>query len=263
MELQNIVFKMFESPQILILVVLRVSGFVVASPVFGRFNIPNRIKAGFSLFLGYLIFVSFNFSINLEELNLLQFMMLCINEVIIGLVIGFVAVLFFSIFAIAGQVMDMQVSFRMDTLTDPSTKQRMPLIGNLLTAMAFLVFFELDGHLRMIRLLYESYYAIPLLEGRVDQSIVGIINTAFFMAYEIATKIAMPLIVIMLVTEFVLGIIVKFVPQMNVFVVGIPLRILVGLITLFFLVGPFVYLLDGIFDRMYNYTTQIILAMRG
>ena len=252
-----------DDPQLFILVLLRVTAYVFISPVFGRNTMPQIIKIGFSMFLGFLVFVSYDFGLNLETIDVFEFVYICMKEILLGIIMGFVSSIFFSVFAMAGKYIDAQVSFNVDGLIDPLMQTKMPLTGNLLTAMIMLMFFELDGHLTVIRIFFGSYGMIPISNGVFTQEILGTLLSGFYLAFLYATKIAMPIIIVMLVTEFALGIIVKFVPQMNVFVVGIPLRIFVGLMVFYFMLSPIALMMDGFFNDMHSYTVRIIYNMAG
>lgn len=251
------------NPETLVLIFLRISAYVFISPLFGRNTTPQMFKAGFSMFIGYLIFVTYDFEVVSQDYELIQFVLICVKEVIIGLIIGFLSSLFFSIFTVAGKFIDSQVSFDLAGMVDPLMNFKMPLTGNLLTTLIFLIFLELNGHLILINILYNSYELVPLGEGTFTTDIVGTVLSAFYLSFVYATKIAIPIIVLMLVVEFVLGIIVKFVPQMNVFVVGIPLRIFIGLVTIYYIIAPVSFLADKIFEDMYEYTTKTIYNMIG
>ena len=134
------------------------------------------------MFIGYLIFVTYDFGAASQDYELIQFVLICVREVIIGLIIGFLSSLFFSIFTVAGKFIDSQFGFDLAGMVDPVMNFRMPLTGNLLTTLIFLIFLEIDGHLILIKILYNSYKLVPIGEGTFTTDVVGTVFSAFYLS---------------------------------------------------------------------------------
>jgi len=235
-----------------ILILLRITGYVFISPVFGRKSIPATYKIILSLLLSFIVFTSFDWDIIDREITMIEFVLICIKETGLGMILGFSTAIFFSIFYTAGKIIDTQMGFQMGGLYDPQMNSKVPISGNLLYVFAFLIFIQLDGHLKLIKILHDMFITVPVMGGRLDAAIVNILLNGFYSSFVFAVKLVLPVVLIMLITQFILGVIVKFVPQINVFIIGIPLKIAIGLIVLFFIITPMSEVLDILFERMYD-----------
>lgn len=240
-----------------VLILLRISGFVFVSPLIGRREVPSISKIGISIYLAYILIIAGKPNMQVLPTGVGQYIVICILETLKGILLGFLSTIFFSIFATAGQLMDMQIGFHMGGLLDPKYGTKIPLTGNFLNIIAFVIFLKLNGHLQMIYILSESYAANPIGSIILKINIASIFTSAFSLAYLFAVKIALPVILIILFSEVVLGIMIKFIPQMNIFVVGIPIKILSGVVALLFIITPFVNVLDSIFESMYTFASQL------
>lgn len=257
----SIVDNMISNFYVLMLVLFRITSFVFLSPVFGQKNVPGIVKIGLSFFISYIIFLTFGLKIDVTELTVIEYVLVAIKEVLIGLTIGFISSIFFSLFYITGQIIDTQIGFNMGGVIDPKMNSRISATGNLLSAYFILIFLVMDGHLILIDLLFEMYSVVPILGGQLTNMIVGTIVDGFYVAFVMGVKIALPVICIMLINEFVLGIIVKFIPQINVFVFGIPLKIFIGLLVLLSIIYPVGKVFNVIFEDIIQYTTDLIKNM--
>lgn len=253
MDLLNI----YNHLDIFVLILLRISGFVFVSPLIGRKEVPSITKIGISIYLTYILIIADKPNMQFLPEGIGQYIVICVLETLKGMLLGFLSTIFFSIFATAGQLMDTQIGFHMGGLLDPEYGTKIPLTGNLLNIIAFVIFLKLDGHLQLIYILSESYAANPIGTILVKINIASIFTNAFSLAYLFAVKIALPVILVILFSEVVLGIMIKFIPQMNIFVVGIPIKILAGVFTLFFIITPFVNILNDIFESMFKFTSQL------
>lgn len=153
----------------------------------------------------------------------------CVGEVVFGLGVGYLGLLFLSALQIAGQVMDTEVGFSMVNVLDPQFGVQLPLLGSLFNALGVLVFLSLDGHLLLLRAITDSVKLIPLGGVGMPPGTGDILIRAFAGTFVTALKIAAPVLAALFLTNVALGIVARTVPQMNVFVVGLPLRVAVGL----------------------------------
>lgn len=249
----------FNQLDLFILIILRISGYVFTSPIFGRKEIPNLSKIGVCLFLTYILFNIGKPTIAVIPAGLGQFVVLCIFETLKGMLMGILNTIFFTVFIIAGQLIDTEVGFRMGGLLDPMYGVKIPLTGNLFNIAAFVVFLNLNGHLHMINILSDTYVFSPVGSAFAIENIASIFTSAFSLAYLFAIKIALPLVLIIIFIDVILGIMIKFIPQMNIFVIGIPLKLLVGVFALFYLVSPLVNFFSEVFNSMYTFVSQLYL----
>jgi flagellar biosynthetic protein FliR len=199
--------------------------------------------------------------VQVEYSNLLSFAVIVGKEFLVGVIIGFVSFLVFSALYIAGQIIDMQIGFGMVNVLDPTMNSQVPLMGNFIFILTTLFFLLADGHHVLISALYKSYSVLPINGFDFTEAMVNNITTVFSEIFVIGFKISVPVIAAALMTEVALGILSKTVPQMNVFVVGIPLKIGVGLLTLYIMLPVFIQIMSVTFDKMYGYIYLIIRSM--
>lgn len=248
--MDNLIEMFLSQYQIIILVLVRVSGLFLISPIFSRVNIPNTYKVGFSLLIALIISnVVDGPSTPMTDMYLV---IECIKELMIGFVIGFISYLFFTVFFIVGQIVDVQIGLSMVSVLDPQSNIQIPITGNFYQIIAILVFLITNGHHLLIEALVESYKYVPIGElslsiGMVNQFVV-IIGKLFIIGF----KIGSPILVTVIFVDVLLGILTKTMPQMNVFAVGMPLKIMVGLFLIIATLPIFFITLQHIFNSMYE-----------
>ena len=163
----------------------------------------------------------------------------------------------------AGQIIDTQIGFGIVNVMDPRNEIQVPMVGNFLFILALLLFFMANGHHMLIKFLYESYGLLPVGQINIEYNMVFTILEIFIGTFIIAVKLAVPILAALLLTEAALGILARTVPQMNIFVVGMPLRIIIGMLTLYFIMPLFAAIMEYIFDDMYSNITVILRGLAG
>jgi len=164
---------------------------------------------------------------------------------------GFILVFVFNILLFAGQFMDFSMGFAMVNVLDPVQQIQVPILGNLLFLAVSVLFIVTGGLQHVVWVFATSYQLVPM--GTAE--IIGNVGLASFMVGTLlsflilALRIAIPLVGTMLIIDICLGVMVKSVPQMNVFVVGMPLKVIVGMLLMFNVIIPS---LGGIYDIVFN-----------
>lgn len=242
-----------EHAAVFLLLLTRVSGIFIISPFFGSLNIPVYFRAAGSLAITLVLFpVVDNFMDLVAPATVIGYTMAVLSELFIGWLIGFVAFVAFSAFTMAGKVMDMQVGFAIVNVMDPTSGQQMPLIGSFLYNLAIIVFLVTNGHHMLISALFESFKTVPMLSLEPSLSLPMIIANFTTGIFLTGMKIAMPVTFAILLTNVGLGILARTMPQMNIFVVGIPMQIAVGMIILTMVLPFYVLFLDVLFEEIYG-----------
>ena len=219
-------------------IVARVSGFVLFNPILGRSNLPTLFKAGFVLVLS-----AFTSSVTTQSAvvpaHLLMFSIEILKELLMGYILGMVMHLFFYMIQLAGQVMDTQMGMTMSQIYDASSGSNMSVSSMFLNTMMILLFFAANGHHTLLRILITSgeivpfggfVFNIPLL----TESII----TLFIECTVLGIKLSMPILVAELLGQLGMGILMKVIPQINVFSINIELKVIVGFGLLFALISP-------------------------
>jgi len=245
---------------ILLLVFVRMVSLFVVTPIFGRKEVPRYLKIGLAFFCSY-IMVPMLGDVQIQYSNLLSFAVIVGKEFLVGIIIGFVSFLVFSALFVAGQIIDMQIGFGMINVLDPTMNTQVPLTGNFIYLLTSLFFLIINGHHILLSALFKSYSVLPIDGFAFTEAMVNNITTIFTDIFVLGFKISIPVIAAVLLAEVALGILSRTVPQMNVFVVGIPLKLGIGIFTLYLMMPIFIQIMTVIFDRMYGYIYLIIRSM--
>ena len=246
---------------VFLLMLTRCSGVFLIAPFFGSMNIPMQLRAAASFVFALVLFpVVDGLGILEAPSSVLGFAIAVLGELFVGWLIGFVSYVCFSAIHMAGKVMDMQVGFAVVNVMDPTSGQQIPLIGSFLYNLGIIVFLVTNGHHMIITALVESFRAVPLLALHLNLSLpmlmVDFVNGIFLTGM----KIAMPVTFAILLVNVSLGILARTMPQMNIFVVGIPMQLMVGVGVLAMLLPFYVMFLGGMFDEMYG---KISIALQS
>lgn len=238
---------------VFLLLLTRVSGIFVISPFFGSMNIPVYFRAGAALAMAAVLFpVVDSTGIGSPPSGLAYYGAAVLAELFIGWLIGFVAYIAFSAVHFAGKVMDMQVGFAMVNVMDPTSGQQIPLIGSFLYNLSVIVFLAVNGHHMLIATLVESFRTLPILTMQPSLSLPLILSNFVSGVFVTGMKVAMPVTFAILLTNVGLGILARTMPQLNIFVVGLPLQIAIGVLTLSMVLPFYVVFLDVLFNEMYG-----------
>ncbi|HEY8541639.1 MAG TPA: flagellar biosynthetic protein FliR [Pseudothermotoga sp.] len=211
-----------------VLIVTRTAGMFTIAPFFGDWFLPVQTKILLVIFLGWTSLPAVNESIALNT-PVLQIVLAIFSNYTFGLAIGFLALLPIVAMSVSGEIFGTQMGFAMSSVFDPQ-REEVPLQGELLYMLGLYVFVALKGHLLVYQAIVDSLRVVPLSKTITNFDFVNILTSKTTEMFEIAMKIGLPMIGFMLVVSIALGIISRLVPQMNVFMVGMPLKVLVGLI---------------------------------
>lgn len=215
----------------LILITIRMFCFFLVVPVFFPNGTPSTVKIGLTLVLAYVLVPGIDYSGIHTINNNLPFVINCMNEAVAGLTLGFITNLCFMAIRIAGNLMDFQIGFSMMTMFDPNTSSNTTLMEHLLYWFSIVVFFIVDGHHMLIKALMESFSVIKLGNFFLSQGSINLIIRVFIEYFGIALKIAIPIVLIIFITDLTLGLIARTIPQLNIMILGLPIKILLGLAT--------------------------------
>ena len=234
-----------------LLVVTRVSCFVFAAPFFSTPNVPRRVKVGFSLLLAFLLyrFVVPHYVLSYNTLP--GYAILVIKEAIAGVLLGFSTNLCMYIVQFVGTLTDMDIGLSMVNFFDPVTRVSTGFTGTLYQYSILLILCITDMYQWILRAFVDSYDLIPT--GRIvfDMDKLFVSMTSFMTDYiVIGFRIFLPVFGVMLLLNAILGIMAKIAPQMNMFSVGMQLKILVGLGVLFLTIGMLPSISEFIFSEM-------------
>lgn len=245
-----------------LLIVVRISVFVFVAPFFSQKGIPNQVKLGFSVFMGILLYnVIPDKSVPVYS-TVWGYAILVMREALTGLVVGFSAVICTSVVSFAGRIIDMETGLSMANLIDPTTNTSESISGVLFQYVVTLMLLISGMYEYIIRALAQTFELIPV-GGAVfngDRLLEAILD--FLQEYmSIGFRICLPVFAVMLLLNAVLGIMTKVAPQVNMFAVGIQMKVLIGLITLFLTAGMLPMVSTMVFDSVKKAMTAFVGAM--
>lgn len=249
-----------ENLEFYLLVLIRVSSFVMTAPFLGYRSVPTRVKAGISVFLS-LVVINVVPVVSLSYSGILGFSALVLEEFMVGAVLGFMCNLCFYIVSFAGQLMDIEMGLSMASMFDPATNIQVTITGNIYNYFLMLMFVVTNTHYYIIRAIIDCFRYFNVGEEIIRTNVLKNIMVDFMgNFFLIAVRIFLPMFCCMLLINVVLGVLSKAAPQMNMFAVGIQIKVVVGLIILVVLVQTLPVISDFIFSEMKDIITQVINA---
>ncbi len=240
------------------LIMMRMSGFILLNPIFGRTNIPARVKAGLIFILTIVIYSHFSGEA-FEPASMIEFAFLLTKEFAAGYLIGYVMQLFFFIISFTGYIIDYQMGLSMSTVYDPSSNAQMAVTGSLLQTWFMLMFFAVDGHLALMKIMVTSAEIVPYGGILITQGLAVRMTEIFLECVELGIRFSIPMIAAEFLIEVGVGILNKVVPQISIFVINIQMKLIVGLGLLVLMFSPIGEYLNKIMTTMMK-TVQGILT---
>ncbi|MBN1380263.1 MAG: flagellar biosynthetic protein FliR [Deltaproteobacteria bacterium] len=243
-----------DSEQILMLmlVFLRVSAVLFVIPAFGERTVPARVKGGLAIIITLTVFpfVRADMPSLLQEAQTFAIFTAMIGEIMIGITIGFAVRMIFAGVQFAGEMIGIKMGFYMANIIDPVSSTQVSIIAEFQYLIALLVYLAVDGHHIFLAAITDSYQIVTPLgyhfSGPLMKALIQFSGNLFITA----VKIGAPVIAVLFFTNTALGIIARTVPQINIFIVGFPLQIAVGLI-FFGLTAPiFVATLQAVMNHL-------------
>ena len=253
-----------ENADYFILLVFRVGGLVFSSPIFGRVNIPAIVKIGLISTIGYLFFTVFPQTTPIYYTTLISFALVCAMELLLGIALAFVTNVFFAVTAFtSGQLIDMQIGYGIVNVYDIQNNTQAPMMGNVLNIMLVLVFFAVDGHLRLIDMIYMTIERMPI-GTLIISPVVGIVAAEVFMrAFTLGIMIALPIMASGLTLEIAFGTLMRAVPQIHMFVIGIPMKMMIGMIIFTFTLPVYANFSSIVFDSLWDGMEKMFAGFIG
>lgn len=247
---------------VFLLILVRVLGFFVTMPLFSYRTIPVQFRIGISVFLAFIIFYTVDPSgIVFDEL----YLFLIIKEVLVGVLIGLIGYIIISAVQVAGGLIDFQMGFAIANVMDPQTGAQSPITGQYFYIIALLFLLSVDGHHILIDGIVNSYSFIPIdvFVPFENGSIADFVIRAFNSMFLIAFQIAVPIVGCLFLVDVALGIIARTVPQLNVFVVGLPLKILVSFVAILVFLSLYIVLVKNLFRYMFEVIQGLMMLFGG
>lgn len=238
-----------------LLMLIRVSSALLLSPLFAFGNIPMQIRMIWMLGLVWVLMSGSVFKPVLLQSSA-EFISAAVGEWIIGAVLGFGVFCAFAALQVGGRLLDFQMGFGIANLIDPATDAQSSLLGTILGFLAVILFFLVDGHHMVLKGLQYSFVAIPL-GSSFNTLPIAAISAQFGAMFVFGLIVVAPVIALLFFVDLGMAVAARTMPQVNVFILGIPLKILLGLMMLALSMGHLVPVLNKIFASIFQYWEQV------
>lgn len=244
------------------LIVMRMSGAVVFNPILGRTNYPRLAKGAMIFVLSLLLYVGVDGQLSHQPVNMLEYGVMLIKELMVGFVLGYSMELSYAVIRFASAIMDYTMGLSMAQTYDPQYNTQMTITSGLYYAFLSMLFLATDGHVQLIGLFFSSARLIPFGEVTLRTELYQLVLEIFRANIAMGLQFAFPLVAMELVTEAAVGILMRMIPQINVFAVNFQIKIIVGLMMMLFLFSPMADRLYVILDNTFLYMQQLLELMR-
>lgn len=248
--------------ELFLLILVRMSGFIYTAPLFSLRNIPVRVKAGFSIFISIILFYTIPLSAA-EYAGIIGFAILVVKEAIAGALMGLFSNIAYNILAFSGQIIDMEIGFSMISQLDPATRIQTTITANLYGYLVLLLMIITNLHHYFLKAVVDSYQLIGIGEAIFPPNMYRLMVSFIIDYFVIAMRIVLPIFAAILIVNTILGILAKIAPQMNMFVIGMQLKVFVGLFVLYIIIELTPSVADFIFNEMMDMLRSVIEVMKG
>ncbi len=245
-----------------LLIFTRITCFIYSAPFFGMNNTPKRVKIGLGFFISLLVDSMLSPHETIVYHTVEGYAMIVLKEALTGLLIGFGANICMSITSLAGQIIDMDIGLSMATIFDPTTNEQTSITGAFYQYIITLMMIVSGMYRYLLQALVDTYELIPV-NGAVFREDALMNSMLKFMAdyIIIGFRICLPVFIVILILNVVLGVLAKVSPQLNMFSVGIQLKIIVGFAVMFLTVGMLPSAADFIFTEMKKMIVAFVEGM--
>jgi len=216
--------------QTFFLIFLRVAAILMSMPIFNGNSIPVLFKFGLALSASFLCFPLLDLKVFPVMANLSSFVVGAIGEILLGVIIGMAVNLIFVGLQIAGQLSGYQMGMALAEVIDPADGEQIPLLAQFFQIFAFLIFLSVNAHHWFLKALADSFHLVPPLGFKLSGSLIEQLMHIAGNMFVIAIKVGAPVITVLLLASIALGMVARTVPQMNVFFVAMPVKIMIGLL---------------------------------
>jgi flagellar biosynthetic protein FliR len=255
-----ILASFYDSIDVFLLIFVRVLGFFLLLPVVSANNIPMQIRLMLAFCLSITVYTSG--AVNIVPFNdtIISYFGLILTEFFTGVLLGYILYFTFTIILYTGRIIDYNIGFSMVNILDPITQIQVPVTGNLLFLAIMALLAATGGLHSFVGAFFYSYNILPIGISQIvgNAPLAWHMMTLLTSFVLLGVRIALPIIGAMMVINVTLGIMVKAVPQMNVFVVGMPIKVLVGLFLIFAVLSPSLWIIyNNLFDKAINEMVNI------
>jgi flagellar biosynthesis protein FliR len=237
----------------------RVAGLLMTAPVIGTRSVPVRIRVILAMTITMVIVPVLPEVPKIDPISLQGFL-ITVQQVIIGLAMGLCMRVIFIALELAGQAIGQLMGLMLASMVDPLNGNQVPIIGQFYLLLSTLLFLVVDGHLMMIRVLAESFNSMPIAATGLSRDGAWEVLMWTGRIMKTAVVIALPVLASLLIVNLSFGVMTRSAPQLNIFAVGFPIMIILGVVIIFFSLKNFIPHMMQMFDdgilMMYKLVSQ-------
>ena len=250
------------------LMLVRVGMLFSVAPILGNARIPVQVKAAITLVITLLLYLAYEGGEGAHAApgNVFELLGAVLGEAFAGLIIGYTAFLLFSGVEMAGEIVDIQVGFGLVNVIDPAGGSQVSILGQFYYIVAMMFFLAVDGHHALLKAMGDSFKLMP--PGSVvwfkQPGHAGPLLANFFTRlFGIALQVAAPSIAVLFLTNLSMGLLARTLPQMNVFIVGMPMNIVVGLLVTLLSLRLLSVVLTSVTSQVGSSAFRMLSALSG
>jgi flagellar biosynthesis protein FliR len=239
------------------IVLTRMSGIMLLAPFFSNQMFPVQVRVAFCLMTSFVLAPSLSLKQIPADLNLGNIATVLVGEIFVGLILGFAAMCVFAGLQLAGQVVSFQLGFSLINVIDPQSNVQSPVFSFLYNYIGLLLFLLIDGHHWFLQAIHDSFYVLNIGGIPIQAPLAEQIVRMSAHILDIGIRIAGPIIAVTVITDVLIGVISRTAPQINILIVGMPLKILVG----FGCISLSLYFLPRYLGSVFSILSQTMFAL--
>lgn len=235
---------------------VRLLALIATAPLFTEKGIDSKVKIGLAFLCTML--VAPHLTVESTPIFSVPGVWLLIKQILIGIALGFTMQLAFAVFRLAGEIIGLQMGLSFATFFDPSSGANTSVLSRFFNVFAMLLFLVFDGHLWLISLLADSFHLIPINQELINSNIFLSIAQTGGLIFINGLMLALPLITFLLIINISLGVLNRMAPQLSVFVIGFPVTLTVGILTIGLLMPLFAPFSEHVFSEFFDVIAMLI-----
>lgn len=246
------------------LLFLRGLGLLTLAPAFGGKYMPVQVRLGLSLGVASLALpMAVSMGLMAPSTVSVGFGLACLGEFATGAILGFMTNLVFVAIQVAGQIIDTEMGFGIVNILDLERGGRAPVMGTFLHLLALVLFLEMGGHHALLGAFWDSLSLIPPGSLLFGQALGDLAVSSFAGMFLVAVRMSLPVAAALFLATLGLGVVARTVPQMNVFIVGLPLKILLGSVMMWIALPIYVRLAGRLVEDLPDYLMRVLTVWKG
>lgn len=238
-----------ENFEFYLFILVRITGFIYTAPFFSLKNVPVRVKVGLAIFMAAILFYTVPYD-SPEYSGVFAFAIIVVKEALAGAIMGLFANIAYNIVSFAGQIIDMEIGFSMVNELDPISNIQTTITANFYGYLVLIMMIITNLHHYFLRAIIDSFQVIKIGNVNFNPGMYQLMTRFITQYFIIGFRIVLPIFAAILVVNTILAILAKIAPQMNMFVVGMQIKIFVGLIVLAMIIELIPAVSDFIFNEM-------------